>query len=199
MSYSPNAKSRAILERAWEHIQSVPYSVSLRWLFYRLYQEGIYTDKDDYKAKLSPLLSKARKRFYKDWTPDTLVDDTRTITTWGAGSIDEQDFLNDVATNTYCILNKLQTQKAIVAVLFEAKAMAGQFRHYLPHAAIRFPFGGDVSIPAKWEVAERLARRWREYRVPIHVFYFGDYDLKGLDIEKAAIGRHSPLGQADHK
>lgn len=184
MGYKPHRKQEMILDRAWEHVQSVPYSVSLRWLFYRLYQEGFYTDKKGYN-RFKDLMSEARKRFYKDWTPSSLVDETRQLDTWGQGFEDERDFLEAVA-NASCNLDKLRTQSAIVVVLFEAKAMGAQFEYYLPHASARLPFGGDPSIPAKWEVAKLLAERWDEYTLPVHVVYFGDYDSKGLSIEKAA-------------
>jgi len=183
--YKPHKKQQLILDRAWEHVQSVPYSVSLRWLFYRLYQEGAYTDKNGYK-QFKDLMSKARKRFYKDWRPDTLVDDTRRIETWGAGFKNEYEFLCSIAEDTYCVLDMLRTQESIVVVLFEAKAMSAQFNHYLPHASATLPFGGDPSIPAKWAVARLLAERWNDYKVPVHVVYFGDYDDKGQLIEKAA-------------
>jgi len=75
---------------------------------------------------------------------------------------------------------------AAPAVLYEAKAMSAQFEHYLPDAAILFPFGGDPSIPAKWKLAQLLATRWKQYHVPVQVVYFGDLDEKGVKIEKTA-------------
>ena len=193
MTYKPHNKQQAILDRAWEHVQSVPYNVSLRWLFYRLYQEGVYTDKKGYK-RFTSLMSTARKRFYKDWRPDSLVDDTRQLETWGEGFDDKRGFLEAVA-DAHCDLDKLNTQSAIVVTLFEAKAMSAQFDYYLPHASARLPFGGDVSIPAKWQVAELLAKRWNQYAVPVYVVYFGDFDPKGLLIEEAAKGRYSILDE----
>jgi len=183
--YKPHGKSAIILDRAWNHVQSVPYAVSARWLFYRLYQDGIYTEKGDYKSRFLPLLSRARKEFYGEWRPWTLADDTRRIATQGDGWKDEQAWLQKVSEVT-CKLDRLQGQPAILAVLYEAKAMSAQFEHYLPNAAILFPFGGDPSIPSKWNIAVLLARRWKEYRVPVYVCYFGDFDEKGLKIEKAA-------------
>ena len=183
--YEPQKKSRLVLDRAWEHVQSVPYAVSARWLFYRLYQEGIYTDKSDYKRKFLPLLSRARKEFYGEWRPWTLADDTRQIVTQGDGWRNEREWLQAVS-EAECNLSRLAGQPAILAVLFEAKAMSAQFEHYLPNAAILFPFGGDPSIPAKWNLAKMLAERWEEYRVPVYIVYFGDFDKKGLAIEKTA-------------
>lgn len=185
MRYKPRKATRAILDRAWEHVRSVPYSVSARWLFYRLYQDGVYTDKGDYKSRFLPLLSRARKRFYAGWRPWILEDETRVVTTQGEGWENERAWLEAVSEAS-CRLDRLRGQPAILAVLFEANAMSAQFKHYLPEAAALFPFGGDPSIPSKWGIAELLANRWREYRVPICVVYFGDFDEKGLGIEKAA-------------
>jgi hypothetical protein len=39
--WKPHQKSENILNRAMEHIKSVGYRVSVRWIFYRLLQVGI--------------------------------------------------------------------------------------------------------------------------------------------------------------
>ena len=89
--YNPHDATRVILDRALEHLASVSYEVSARWLFYRLYQDGIYIGKNDYKNKFLPMLSRARKGFYGEWRPWTLADDTRIITTQGDGYGDERE------------------------------------------------------------------------------------------------------------
>ena len=60
--YKPQPEQAAVLDKAFELVQSVPYKVSLRWLFYRLLQEGIYQDKSGYN-NLKYLAAKARKEF----------------------------------------------------------------------------------------------------------------------------------------
>jgi hypothetical protein len=35
----PHAKEVGILDRGVEHIKSVPYRVTVRWLFYRVFQD----------------------------------------------------------------------------------------------------------------------------------------------------------------
>lgn len=37
--YKPHAKEVGILDRAMEHVKSVPYRVTPRWLFYRVFQD----------------------------------------------------------------------------------------------------------------------------------------------------------------
>ena len=83
-TYNPRGKSKDILDRAMWHIQSVPYQVALRWLFYRLLQEGVFQSKDDYQ-QLKSLTARARKTFYDGWAPNTLADDSRTAYLRGFG------------------------------------------------------------------------------------------------------------------
>jgi len=37
--YKPHAKEAGILDRAMEHVKSVPYRVTPRWLFYRVFRD----------------------------------------------------------------------------------------------------------------------------------------------------------------
>jgi hypothetical protein len=82
--YTPYGKTKVILDRAMEHIRGVPYQVSVRWVFYNLYQEGIYKKKEDYQSFVS-LTSRARKAWYDGWTPETLADDTRKMDVYESG------------------------------------------------------------------------------------------------------------------
>ena len=72
--YTPRREQITILDSAMEHINSVPYVVSARWLFYRLLQDSFYHEKGDYHSRFLPLTSKVRKNFYGLWRPDTLAD-----------------------------------------------------------------------------------------------------------------------------
>jgi len=183
--YKPQTEQAIILERAFELVESVPYDVTARWLFYRLLQESCYTGKDDYKAKFLPLLSKARKKFYKQWTPETLADDTRVAVIRGDGWTSEASFLKDVGRAS-CVLDKWQDQDCYLEIWFEAKAMAGQFKHYTEYITLR-PFGGDCSISFKWQIAKELEARHDQYKKPVVVLYFGDLDKKGLQIPESAV------------
>lgn len=184
--YKPRGEQAQILDRAYELVQSVPYKVTARWLFYRLLQESFFKDKDAYKAKFLPLLSKARKSFYKEWTPETLSDDTRIAVIRGDGWTSESSFLKDVGQAT-CILDKWQDQDCYLEIWFEAKAMKGQFEHYTEHVTLR-PFGGDCSISFKWQIAVELEEKHDQYQTPVVILYFGDLDPKGLQIRKAPSG-----------
>ena len=82
--------------------------------------------------------------------------------------------------------DKWTTQRNYVELWFEAKAMRGQFAYYTEEIPL-MPFGGDVSIPAKWATAARLTRRARNYGKPVVVLYFGDDDPKGQLIPQSAL------------
>jgi len=183
--YKPKRKQAVILDRAMEHIQSVPYAVTARWLFYRLLG-GVYQDKSDYHKKFLPLLSKARKRFYNGWHPTTLADDTREVIPGGGGFDDPTEWLEAVKGQLGFSKAKWLNQDYYIEIWFEAKAMRSQFAYYTKEIPL-LPFGGDVSIPEKWKAAERLEEAGHRYGLPIVVIYFGDEDEKGFQIEKAAL------------
>ena len=184
--YRPRAETAALLDAAWTFTQSVPYQVSARWLFYRLLQDGWVSTKADYKKVIS-LLSKARKSFYAEWRPDTLADETREVSGVGHGYRNLEEWLEAVAkSQVFSYVDRWQGQDSYVVVCFEAKAMASQFDFYLPAWVPRVAFGGDVSIPAKWKIAQLFAWAHQRYNMPLRMVYFGDLDEKGLLIPESA-------------
>ena len=187
MTYRPRAESARILEVAWQHVESVPYRVSLRWLFYRLLQEGIYRGKDDYTYTFKGLLTRARKEFYNGWGPDTLADETRAAVKRGFGYVDDLGWLQSLCSHG-CILDKWESQPCYVELWFEARAMTEQFTYYTDYITLR-PFGGDPSLDFKWQAAKHLEAVAKAYPGKrLVVLYFGDLDDKGLQIPKSAAG-----------
>jgi hypothetical protein len=184
--YTPNEKSRAILARGWEHVRSVSYPVSARWLFYRLLQDGIYSKKSDYQRFLS-LTSRARHNEWEGWRPDTLTDDTRERVVRGGGDRDSQAWATSVVDyGVECKLDKWYTQDVYLEIWFEANAMASQFRYHTRHTTL-VPFGGMPSIPYKYEIARSLRWASRNYGKPIKVLYFGDLDPAGEIIPETSV------------
>ena len=183
--YHPQPKQEALLDAAWAFTQSVPYQVSARWLFYRLLQDGWVSTKVDYKRVIS-LLSKARKSFYKRWHPSILADDTRQVEGRGLGYGSMEEWVSAIPRMVRSYVDRWQAQNYYVLVCFEAKAMASQFDFYLPAWVPRVAFGGDVSIPAKWKMAELLQEVHGRYDKPLRLIYFGDLDDKGLLIPESA-------------
>jgi len=185
--YNPSKKNKKILDAAWSHIQSVPYKVSSRWLFYCLLQDGLYSTKGDYRKKWVALSSTARKSFYKGWRPNTLTDDTRTATVRGDGFFTPQDWARALGKyGITCSLSHWPQQKQYIELWFEANAMWTQFAYYTERITLR-PFGGKPSIPYKWEMAKALEDAYETYGLPIVILYFGDLDEHGLSIPKNAI------------
>lgn len=217
--YRPYSKTARILDRAMKHIKSVDYQVSARWVFYRLLQEGIYNSKRDY-ARFVMLTARARKHWYKKWTPETLSDETRNMDIFSAegesprpdiGGLvaDETDTARDMLkwhreqSDNYqhdfeYMVDQNYYQKTLVVIMFEARAMHQQFRRYAPGLTL-CPFGGQPSIPYKWKIAKYMERCCAYYGKDAVVLYFGDLDDAGLtifetgktDISKWCLGKNS--------
>ncbi len=185
--WEPQAKSVAILNRGLEFVESVSYKVSLRWLFYRLLQQGFYRGKSDYETKMKGLFSDARKNFWNGWRPDTLADETRQEISQKGIFRDESDFFSAMEENLHCSLDEWYQQLNYVEVFFEAKAMTDQFRHLIPEHITLVPFGGDASIPYKWKIAKRFEEAYKKYQPEsLIALYFGDLDEKGKKIPQSA-------------
>ena len=183
LNYRPNKRGRAILARAWEHVRMVPYKVTLRWLFYRLYQEGFYPDKARGYVSFIKLMSRARHTFYERWEPDTLADDTTAVISRGGGYDSAEDWARALAQRGGCSLHRWGGQEQYLEIWFEARAMIRQFE-YLTHDVKLCPLGGQPSIPFKWELAKGLEAADRRYDLPIVVLYFGDLDEGGEQIRE---------------
>lgn len=184
--YTPNKKSRAILARAWDHVQSVAYPVSARWLFYRLLQDGIYSKKRDYQRFLQ-LTSRARHNEWEGWRPNTLTDDTRERVERGRGDRSPQAWATSLVDwGVTCELDKWHSQDVYLEIWFEANAMASQFKHHTRHITL-VPFGGMPSIPYKYQIARSLNWASRNYGKPVKVLYFGDLDPAGETIPETSV------------
>jgi hypothetical protein len=189
MEFTPRGKNIEIVEQAMEHIKSVPYRVSLRWLFYRLLQDGLYSTKDDYKLEWVGLASRLRKNFYGEWKPTTLRDDT-------SGMIERVGFFADqghlkenpdmVADMINITFDPFYEMDRYTIIGFEARAMVEQFEYYTEGINL-LPFGGDAHIEPKWNIAKHLEDAHRWYGKPLQFLYFGDYDNKGEKILAAAM------------
>ena len=204
--YHPRDKAKGILDRAMEHIVSVDYSVSVRWVFYRLLQEGFYSKKEDYGLFIQ-LTSKARHEYYQDWHPEILSDDTRAMIPFMSGAYDEPEVdydrlieevyqsevqsrqnLTELLENYICTYNHEIDPYYYVdryyIIMFEARAMIEQFRHYTKGVDL-CPFGGQPSIPYKYHIAKHLQEESAHYGIPVIVLYFGDLDEGGERIFNA--------------
>ena len=195
-----------ILDRALFHVESVPYDVTLRWVFYRLWQEGLLQKKwkqgwkenkktkelvefeendNHYKercsANLTGIFSSARKKLFRGWKRDTLIDDSRNIIWRGVGFMNKEEWLESLE----CTLDKFQSQDYFIMILYEAEAMTQQFKFYTKNIPL-VPFKGDASIYYKNSIAKEIEWANEKYSKPVVILYFGDYDKKGEQIRKTA-------------
>jgi hypothetical protein len=185
--YKPTAQSQKILDTAWDMINSVPYKVTTRWLFYQLLQVGFYSKKDHYKNRFVPLVSRARHAFYQGWRPDTLADDRREAISRTGGHRSVKGWVSYMASGGWiCELDHFYRQNYYVELWYEAQAMSRQFEHYTSGITLR-PFSGMPSIDYKWTIAKDLEYLHGKYNKPIVILYFGDYDPAGLTIPETSI------------
>ena len=203
MRPGPGPNTEKILKRAMEHIKSVPYGVSLRWLFYRLFQDGIYKKKevvngkvisDDYRYKFMWLMSRVRKATQGEWvregwTPTTLEDDTSEVIELAGFFRDMKDLKARpelVADDIEITFDPFYESERYTVIGFEARAMIKQFRFYTQGVNL-FPFGGDAHISPKWKMAKHFEDAFKWYGgKPMQFLYFGDRDDKGEKIYEAA-------------
>ena len=184
-TYKPRRENREMLEAAFEYVRSLPYKTSLRSCFYHVLSLNLVT-KDQYNVFKNATIQ-ARKRKYFRWKPDTFEDETRNVIYRGHGYPTTLDWVRSFG-RTKCNLDKFAHQEFYVMLWFESKAMIGQFDHYTRgyHLSL-VPFGGDPSISLKHEIAKHLEAVYLNYKLPIVVLYFGDYDPKGRQIPESAV------------
>lgn len=187
-TYEPRGKTKKILERALEHIHSVPYKVSGRFIFYRLLQEGYFSKKGD-AAKFEDYTGRARHAFWNGWHPTILADETRDAVVRGDGYSSVGEWLRSITFKPR--VDFFRSQDFYFELWFEARGMRQQFEQYSNNITL-MPFGGQISITLKGEAAERLS----EIDKPIRVLYFGDLDFEGAQI--ARIGYEDVLKWCDN-
>ena len=205
--WQPHKKSAELLNRAMEHLQSVSYQVSVRWVFYRLLQDGLYSKKSDY-LNFVQLTSRARHGEWNGWTPQTLADETRDMLIFpNDGERPEPDLqwlirrgVEDAKEEKESLLEQYENyrfqlsydvdpnyyQDCILLVMFEARAMSQQFQLYTDGLTL-CPFGGQPSIPFKYRIAKYIERQHEKYAMDVVVLYFGDLDEAGVTIFKTGV------------
>lgn len=174
-NYKPSPENAIILNESLKFVNSVPYKVPLRFIFYRWYQTipGSKLTYTSYKR----LTIRARKNFWNGWKPDTLIDDTRHAIIRGLPEEPKPSKPDYIKNQDYYI-----------EIWFESKGMQHQFfYHTKDYHVTLVPFGGDPSLYYKDQIAKRLENRNKVYNKPIIILYFGDCDNKGHIIPKSAL------------
>ena len=187
--YSPNKKNQVLLNWLLGKINSVPYRPSTRWAFYRVVQDKGYPKTQKSYKNFIKLLSRVRKEEWNGWKPNTLADDTRSMSNrygiFGYPSV--KDWMLSMKEISPRLFSEFRQEK-IVFVAYEAKAMTSQFEHYLGRWRLCLvPFGGDASIDYKHFIAQDIDRVHNMFNKPVVILYFGDRDKKGDEIPKNVI------------
>jgi hypothetical protein len=177
--YNPSSpKNKKILHLSAKILEETPYQPTLRYIFYQLHDMGILQNKQKDYNYYSKLMSTARKRFYQNYTPYCLNDDTRTtlIKSWYQPPEPEQPDL-------------IKQQKNYVEIWFESDTMLSQIEYITKKYQVTLvSFKGDASVKHKWNIAERLTFAKEKYPdKPIIILYCGDCDTKGKQIPKSAM------------
>jgi len=182
--------------KAMEHVRSVDYRVSLRWVFYRLLQDGIYSKKGDYK-RFEQQASKWRHEGIGKWKPNTLEDSTREKIYRGIGRstpIEEIPKSIIYNLNLWTKDSHFKYQDFYIECWFEARAMLGQFEKYASNISL-VPFGGYTSIDMKFRLAKDIESMASRFDKPIVILYFGDCDRHGKQIAASSITGHKGLAK----
>jgi len=184
---SPRQKISGLLNVAKAKVESVPYKVSLRWLFYAMWQDGYLrgygkrSKKKDKSPKLAAYESMkgwaSKARHTGIWPLEILADDTRGPI--GYYHEDESKWL-EWMINRECRLDVWGRMEKYVMLVFEARAMTDQFRYYSePYDIVLWPCGGDPSIDLKRQLAEHVDWAAQTFGVDVTLLYFGDYEAGG--------------------
>jgi hypothetical protein len=168
-----------------DEINSLDYSPSTRWCFYRIM--------DRYKLPKSAwgtfkgTQSTWRKAFREGWAPDTLSDSVREVNYAGYGPSTVRGFYTQMLADPPSV-GIWDDLPFYPEVWFEADAMTGQFEHYVRYAwrITTRPFRGDYSIEKKYQTANDLLAMAKKGKA-ITILYFGDCDTKGKVIPYSAL------------
>lgn len=188
----PESQALTLIQEAFDASKSVPYKVSLRWIFYRLWQQGTLahvpatprmSKKENAYVRLKSTCSKAVH--YGALDPDWVADETRRE----GGRSGYSSAANWIESLKYleCYIDYWWNQPYYVMIAFEAEAMVQQFNYYTSDYGCRlWPMKGDPSNPYKLKIAETVDYVSRLFAVSVIILYFGDLDVKGQSIPEAA-------------
>lgn len=185
-----------LLELVKQHVASVPYKPTARWVFYRVWQDGFYRIKPGEtegiaKKRANNTFNKTMSRFrYGGQLPmNVFMDDTRASI--GQFWKDGGEYLEHVLANLDCRYDPwVDGFQDYVIVVFEARAMIQQFKHFCkPYNVQLWPLGGKSSISHQFNLAGKVHHSIKDYERAVKILYFGDCDKDGLIVAESAM-RH---------
>jgi len=178
--------SKQIVARARVMIEPYTGRITLRQLFYMLVSEHLLSNRNKDYRKLIAIMTHARRGEYPEeyrLPINCLADNTRPITQrpyWE----DPEDFIDTVKASYRT--DWWDSQERHVAVWVEKDALSSLFQPICREWGIPLVVGrGFASIPLMWRAKVTLDEKTL-------VFYFGDHDPSGLNIQDV-LGPWVPL------
>lgn len=188
-----------------EYYKKLNIKPTLRTMFYRLYSKGkIYNTISDY-ATLSDDTTSAREASIKSleeqeksWfgvMPIDSFSDEKRIATRFDSELDEwkperyiSEWVNNlrVLPSVYAeqLLPMWINQPHYIEIWTEKSAMVGTFREVIGNRQVDIvPFSGQPSVSYLWDNVNRL-KLFQKLGKKIHIFYYGDFDPSGENIEE---------------
>lgn len=214
--FGPKGPTDRIMERCQalaSVVDSVPYKISLRFAFYRLWEERDYYFPDlvrkieQGELNFGEAKEFAAERCYKSFSkavhdgyfrPDTFEDQSSASRIASGGNYDnKEDWINSISAygirqdlEQFCELDERQDQEHQIILVFEAAAMWRQFEYYAKGYPVDlWSLGGQASNPHKYGLAQRIDELGANYPDSIvTICYFGDLDYHGVQIPETALG-----------
>lgn len=184
---SRGGKWRDILTRAAEIVNSYDTGVTLRQLFYRLVSEGVLENTQSKYTMLSKYTAEARR---EGWFPE-LLDRTRIIHRPPAWENPEEA---RAALRAQYRLDRTRGQRFRVFIGVEKNGLVEQLRSWFD--VYGFPIlalGGYSSQSYIDEIQADINRDGR----PAFLFYGGDFDPSGEDIQRDFMKRTSVFNRVE--
>jgi hypothetical protein len=177
--YRPQRKTRALLNQVLAVLDEYRDHLPLteRQVFYRLVGVYKYPKTAEASARLSTHLTNARRARV---IPFTSLRDDGVVVMRPQHWYSEDSFLFDMQDRAERFtLDKLANQDVYIEVLCEAAGMQPQLAAVAaPYSIPVYASGGFDSVQAKWELAQRLAWKFK----PCIVLHVGDYDPSGVSM-----------------
>jgi len=180
--YSPRGKAKKMIEQINEIIDyfgESGFRLTIRSIFYRLVGKGLIQNNFNSYKNTQTTIGRARRGGMIDW--DSIVDETRHLredSSWDNPAA----IILDAAASYH--VNYWQGQKYRPELWLEKDAVLGVIgglckRYDIPYFSCR----GNPSDVAMLGAGERMISYIANKQIP-YIFYLGDHDPQGLDIDR---------------
>jgi hypothetical protein len=175
-----------LLSEVIEEYRRQGYSLSVRQLYYQMVSRGYVANSQQSYGRIVSIVGKARNAGMLDWL--SIEDRTRsTAIPWHP--VSAKDLIVGAA-KSYSI-DKWFEQPNHVEVFCEKDALSGVLEPACRELEVNFTANrGYASLSLMYEVGKRLEEHAQDGK-DIHLFYFGDHDPSGIDMDRDIADRLS--------